>query len=312
MTRAILAVLLLLSFLGQALADGGLADQIDDTFTKAKTWLSQENLNITGSSSGRDDGAAFRQEVILFAGEAVGNPNAVSPAQREQGAKRAAEVMAQRSVAEYLNGFALVGDTLVKDGMLEYDSVRSAVNGVVKGVQVVCKDYSPEKDSAIVIVKLGMHGPQGFGSAIYEKMFKDPELKKSLTEVDGKQARKYKHKVEPLDEKYDGLIIDASEQNFKPALFNRIFSSKNELLYDPSKVSPKVLVEQGCGEYTNTVEKARASLDARGIKNPLIVKAVGTVSAADLQVSDQDAVTIFSANQKGSFLEGAKVAFVLK
>jgi hypothetical protein len=312
MTRAILAALLLLCFLGQALADDGLADQIDDTFTKAKSWLSKENLTLTGSSSGRDDAAAFRQEVILFAGEAVGNPNAISPAQREQGAKRAAEVMAQRAVAEYLNGFALVGDTLVKDGILEYDSVRSAVSGVVKGVQVVCKDYSKEKDSAIVIVKLGMHGPEGFGSAIYQRMLKDPELKKSLTEVDGKQAPKFKHKVEPLDEKYDGLIIDASEQSFKPALFNRIFSSKNELLYDPSRVSQKVLVEQGCGEYTNSVEKARAALGARGIKNPLIVKATGTVSAADLQVSDQDAVNIFSANQKMSFLEGAKVAFVLK
>jgi hypothetical protein len=312
MTRAILAALLLLCFQGLALADGGLADQIDETFTKARTWLSKENLSLTGDASGRDDGAAFRQEVILFAGEAVGNPSAVSPAQREQGAKRAAEVMAQRAVAEYLNGFALVGDTLVKDGMLQYDSVRSAVSGVVKGVQVVCKDYSKENDSAVVIVKLGMHGPQGFGSAIYQKMFKDPELKKSLTEVDGKQAPKYKHKVEPQDEKYDGLIIDASEQNFKPALFNRIFSSKKELLYDPSRVSQKVLVEQGCGEYTNTVEKAKAALVSRGIKNPLIVKATGTVSAADLQVSDQDAVTIFSANQKASFLEGAKVAFVLK
>ena len=73
-----------------------------------------------------------------------------------------------------------------------------------------------------------------------------------------------------------------------------------------------MLVEQGCGEYTNSVEKAKAALDTRGIKNPLVVKATGTVSSADLQVSDDDAVTIFSANQTDNFLAEAKVAFVLK
>ncbi len=312
MKKLLVAVLLTAGLAGNGHAADENSIQIDETFTKAKTWLSQQNLTLTGSPSGRDDNAAFQQEAIIFFGESVGNPDARTPAQREQGAKRAAVVVAQRAVAEYLNGFALVGDTLVKDGMLQYDTVRSAVAGIVKGVQVVVQDYSKEKDTAIAIVKLGMHGPKGFASAIYEKMFKDPDLKKTLTEVDGKQALKYKHSVEPLEEKYDGLIIDATEQNFKPALINRIFSTKKELLYDPSKVSQKVLVEQGCGEYTNSVDKARAALGSRGVKNPLVVKAVGTVSAADLQVSDEDAVTIFSANQKGNFLAGAKVAFVLK
>jgi hypothetical protein len=286
--------------------------QIDDTFTKAKTWLSQQNLSLTGGPGGRDDSAAFAQETILFFGEAVGNPAHATPAQREMMAKRAAVVVAQRALAEYLEGFAIVGDTLVKDGMAQYDVIRSSVAAFVKGAQVVVQDYSKDKDTAIAILKLGMHGPKGFASAIYEKMYKDPTLKKSMTELDGKPAPAYKHKVEPVAEKYDGLIVDASEQNFKPALINRIFSTKNELLYDPSKVSQKVLVEQGCGEYTNTVDKAKAALETRGIKNPLIVKAVGTASAADLQVSDEDAVSIFSANQKANFFAGAKVAFVLK
>jgi hypothetical protein len=312
MKKLLLMGLLVAGLAGQVHADDALSGQIDDTFTHAKSWLSQQNLTLTGGPSGRDDSAAFAQEAILFYGEGVGNPDARTPAQREQGAKRAAEVVAQRAVAEYVKGFAIVGDTLVQEGMQRYDSVRSAVNGVVKGVQIVCKDYSQEKDTAIAIVKLGLHGPKGFGSVLYEKMFKDPELKRSLTEVDGKQAPKYKHKVQALDERYDGLIVDATDQDFKPALINRIFSSNKELLYDPSKVSQKVLVEQGCGEYTNSVEKAKAALESRGIKNPLIVKATGTVSASDLQVSDEDAVTIFSANQKGNFLAGAKVAFVLK
>lgn len=312
MRKLLLGALLVAGMVGAAYADD-MSVQIDDTFTKAKTWLSQQNLTLTGSPSGRDDNAAFSQETILFYGEAVASSNpSLSPAQREMGAKRAAVVVAQRAVAEYLNGFALVGDTLVKDGVLESDIIRSAVAGTVRGAQVVVQEYSKEKEIAVALVKVGMHGPKGFASGIYEKMFKDPELKSSLTELDGKPAPKFKHKVEAVPENYDGLIIDATEQNFRPALINRVFTAKNELLYDPSKVSQKVLVEQGCGEYTNSVEKAKAALESRGTKNPLIVKAAGTVSASDLQVSDEDAVTIFSANQKGNFLAGAKVAFVLK
>lgn len=314
MQRIMTAALLLLLLAGAAWGDEQSANQIDDTFTKAKTWLGTQKLSLTGGGAARDDNAAFGQEVILFYGEAVGNPDAKSPAQREMGAKRAAVVVAQRSLAEYLAGFSLIGDTLVKDGMLQSDSIRSGVQAVVTGAQVVIQEYSKDKDTAIAIIKLGLHGPKGFASNVYEKLLKDAEAKKAITEVEGKPAAPFEPKVEPKPEPvaYDGLIIDASDQNFRAALINRIFTPKNELLYDPSKVSQKVLVEQGCGEYVNSVEKGKAALEARGVKNPLVVKAVGTVSAADLRVSDDDAVTIFSASQKSDFLAGAKVAFVLK
>lgn len=290
--------------------EGGV--QLDETFQKVNTWLSQQNLSLTGGPSARDDNTAFSQETILFYGEGLAGPQHTQPSQRELMAKRAAVVTAQRSLAEYLQGFAIVGDTLVKDGIAQYDIIRSSVAGYVKGSQVVIQEYSKDKDMAVAIIKLGMHGPKGFASTMYDKMLKDPELKKTLTELDGKPAPPYKHKAETLPEKYDGLIIDASAQNFRPALINRIFTPKGELLYDPSKISQKVLVEQGCGEYTNSVDKARAALEKRGVTNPIIVTAESAVGSSDLQVTDDDAVKIYSANKKGNFMSSAKVAFVLK
>lgn len=290
--------------------------QLDASFKAATDWLNKNNLSLTGSAGGRDDTAAFSQGMILFYGEGYGNPAHTNISQRAGMAKRAAVVVAQRSLAEYINGFAIVGDTLVKDGALQNEVIRSAVAGFIKGVQVVFQDYSPEKDTAIAIIKVGMHGPNGFGTSLYKKMFMtedkmDPQFVKAIQEVDGKPAPGFKAEVVPV-ETYDGLIIDATEQNFRPALINRIFTSKGELLYDPSKISQKVLVEQGCGEYTNSVNKAKAALDLRGVKNPLIIKAIGIITASDLQVSDDDAVKIFSANHKNGFFASAKVAFVLK
>lgn len=306
MKTIIATILLTLTIATAASAD---TVQLEATFTKTQKWLDEKNLSLTGGASGgRDDLAAFSQEAVLFYGEGVGNPDHKTAAQREMMAKRAAVVTAQRALLEYLEGFTMVGTTLVKDGMAMDDLIVSVVGGFAKGSQVVFQEYNKETDIALAIVKLGMRGPKGFASSLYEKMFSDPKLKEVL------KTDKEPFKAEPvkLVEAFDGLIIDATEQNFRPALINRIFATKGDVLYDPAKISQKVLVEQGCGEYTNSVDKAKAALATRGVKNALVIKASGTTSAADLQVTDNDAVMIYSANQKGSFMAAAKVAFVLK
>jgi len=300
--------LVLAAFLAMGVAAQADPVQIDDAFEKVQKYLDKENLSLTGGPGGRDDIAAFSQEAILFYGEGIGNPRHTNQAQRESMAKRAAVVSAQRALAEYLEGFAIVSDTVVNEGVLVKDVIRSATSAFVKGAQVVVQEYDRDRDMAVAVIKLGMHGPKGYASMIYQRMAKDPEFRKAVA-TDGEP---FKIKPVKLDEKYDGLIIDATGQDFRPALINRIFTEKGEVIYDPAKVSQKVLVEQGCGEYTNSIDKAKAALAVRGVRNPLVVKASTAVNYCDLQVNDEDAATIFSANQKGSFFAAAKVAFVLK
>lgn len=304
MKRFAILILMLLGLAGVAFAQQeAVPSQADSRFQDANQWLNQNNLSITTSPE-----QAFISDYILVMEEGLPSPNAKSPAQKRLTAERAATALAYRKLAEILEGVAVVGDTLVKDASLQYDVVRTAVEGFVKGAKVVYKDYNPQEEVAIVFVKIGMTGPQSFAKVMYEKMLGDPSIKQAM--VEPKPA--YRIKPVAIEERYDGLVIDATEQSFRPALINRIFTPKGEVLYDPSKISQKVLVEQGCGEYTNSVDKAKAALETRGVKNPLIVKASGTVSPSDLQVTDEDAVRIFSANQKANFLAGAKVAFVLK
>ncbi len=299
-----IALLIVLALAGVAFAQQDtVPSQADLRFQSANQWLNQNNLSITTSPE-----QAFISDYILVMAEGLPSPNAKSPAQKRLTAERAATALAYRQLAEILEGVAVVGDTLVRDASLQYDVVRTAVEGFVKGAKIVYKEYNPQEEVAVVFVKIGMTGPQSFARVMYEKMFGDPSVKQAI--VEPKPA--YRTKPVAIEERYDGLIIDATEQGFRPALINRIFTPKGEVLYDPSKISQKVLVEQGCGEYTNSVDKAKAALETRGVRNPLIVKASGTVSPSDLQVADDDAVKIFSANQKANFLAGAKVAFVLK
>ena len=303
MKKILLLILVILSLSSLVFAQQDMQAQLDQRFQSANEWLNKNNLTITSTPE-----QAFINDYILVAAEGLPKPDSRSPGQRRLTAERAATVLAYRQLAEFLEGIAVVGDTLVKDAELQYDVVRTAVAGVVKGAQVVYKEYNDKEETALVIVKLGMTGPRSFSSIIYEKIMGDPKIKRDLI----KPEPEFKTKPVKLETNYDGLIIDATEQNFRPALINRIFTPQGEVIYDPSKVSQKVLVEQGCGEYTNSIDKAKAALEKRGVKNPLVVKAVGTVSPSDLQVSEEDAVKIFSANQKSGFLAGAKVAFVLQ
>jgi len=276
---------------------------IDEKFETANKWLIENNLTITKTP---DD--AFIYDYVMVFGEGVPSANAKSDVQKRLTAERAATIVAYRNLAEILDGFAVVGQSLVKDAGIQYDVVRAAVTGFIKGAQVVFKEYNEKKEVALVIVKVGRSGPAGFGSLLYEKILGNPNVKKGM--IDEKQP--YQPKPVIVEIPHDGLIIDATDQNFRPALINRILNPKGEVIYDPSKISQKVLVEKACGEYTKSVEKAKEVLKQRGVKNSLVVKAIGTPTPSDLNVSEDDALKIYSANQKTGFFSEAKVAFVLK
>ncbi len=286
---------------GNALAQSN-ADPVGERFAKANQWLHQENISITKTTT-----QAFRDGYIVIEGEGLPSANAATLGQRRLTAQRAAEVVAYRNLAQFLNGVAVVGDSTTQDMQIRYDTVRTAVNGFIKGAQVIYKDYNDRERSAMVLVKVGMTGPESFGDMMYKRLLGNPQAAHDLTS----SAPPVSPGLVPI-EPYDGMIVDATGESFRPALINRIFTLKGEVLYDPSRVEQKILVEKGCGEYTNSIEKARDALRQRGVRNPMVVKAAGVAGPTDLQVSEEDAVKIFSANQKTNFLAGARIAFVLK
>jgi len=299
--RTMLAAVAMLSV--SSLAFG---DEVDSRFQKARRYLDENHLTITTTVA-----QGFTQDAILVVGEGVGKKGTTG-GQKRLTATTAAKVVAQRRLVEMLEGVAVVSETTVKDSELASDVIKTAVVGFVKGAQVVLQDWNEADETALVIIKVGMNGPKSFGALLYDKILSEPKIRKELDKPAYIPPADVSPPAPMAIGPYDGLIIDATSYSFRPALINRIFNPKGEVLYDPAKISQKVLVEQGCGEYTNSVDKARAALGKRGVKNPLVIKAAGTVSPSDLQVSDDTAVLIFSANQASGFMADARVAFVLK
>lgn len=298
--KILVAAAVLLGFASMAFAD-----EVDHRFRQARRYLKENHLTITTTVE-----QAYTQDCILVVGEGLPKKGTFG-AQKRLTAIRAAEVAAQRSLAEMLRGVAVVSETTVQESELASDVIKTAVTGFIKGMVPVVKDWNPQEETALVILKVGVNGPRSFASVMYEKILTEPKIRQELD----KPAYVPPTAAVPAPDAsaaYDGLIIDATDYSFRPALINRIFNPKGEVLYDPAKISQKVLVEQGCGEYTNSVDKARAALGKRGVKNPLIVRAAGTVSPSDLQVADGTAAQIFAANQSSGFMADARVAFVLK
>ena len=259
------------------------------------------------SSSGpqeiRNSDDAFKAGHLIVSGMGVGGDDVTHAGQRKLMALRAAQVLAYRELLEVIKGLSLAGETSVRNGMSD-DTVRTGVEGLVRGAQTIYKHYDPSEDLATVSVRLPLKGRDGLTGTVLP----------ALTMPPPPGSVPYAPPSTPSESAppADGLIVDVSAHRFRPAFINRILSVRGEILYDPSKVAQAIFVERGSGEYTTDVGKARALLSERGSRNPMTVEAAGVERMTNVQVSPADAAAIFAANQHASFLEAARVVFVVK
>ncbi|MEK6531770.1 MAG: hypothetical protein AABZ23_04665 [Deltaproteobacteria bacterium] len=254
----------------------------------------------------RDARQAFISGAIVVKGEgAAPSDKALSTAQKRIMALRAAKVIALREVAEILDGVTVSGETTVVNAAAESDTVRVAVQGIVKGAQVVKEVYEPLSEMGTVYLSVPLSGPDGVMAQLLPQVMQSVPLPQMPAYAPPPIA------ADSMDG-YDGLIIEVIDRGFRPALINRVLAKNGEVVYDPTKVAQDILVERGAAEYTNNLGKAKALLSERGSKNPVVATVQAIVKSTDVEISPADATKIFISNQRRNFLEGAKVVFVLQ
>ncbi|MEK6790471.1 MAG: hypothetical protein AABY45_02085 [Deltaproteobacteria bacterium] len=251
----------------------------------------------------RDTKQALMAGKLVVKGEATADQT-LPVGQRKLMAIRGAKVIALREIAEVIDGVVVSGESTVANMSTQSDIVRSSVQGLVKGAQIVKEDYDQLSGIATVWVAVSMKGVDGLLPSLL------PQAIQSMPAAPQYQPAPEQVRVAPAN--HDGLILDVRDQPFRPALINRVLSQNGDVVYDPAKVAQNILVERGAAEYTNDVGKAKAMLSERGSANPAIIKASGVVKSTDVQVNKDDATAIYTSNQANNFLEGAKVVFVLK
>ncbi len=217
-------------------------------------------------------------------------------------ALRAAQVDAFRNLLETVQGVQIDSQTTVKDFAVESDVIQTAVSGMVKGAQIVKKEYLSD-GTVEVTVRMPL---SGVARAVLPKAIAD----------DKKQDREHKplpfsKRYAPKDEAYTGLVIDGRGLQARPAMSPKIFDENGSEVYGTLIVNKTYAMQQGICGYARDLTAAQSN--ARVTNSPLTVKAVRAQGAgmSEFVISNDDAKLIRSAKQNLAFLQKCRVMVVL-
>jgi hypothetical protein len=232
---------------------------------------------------------------------------------------RAAQLDAFRNLLEATKGVRIDSTTMVRDSMVESDLIRSQVSGMVKGAQVVKKEYLSD---GTVEVTVAMSLRAGFAQLILPQDIKQvPEIRTippalptppvggqpggaSVPPLPGPTTPTYVPTI------YTGLVVDARGLNARPAMSPKIFDENAQEVYGSAYVSREFAVQQGMAGYAKDLTAAQTN--PRVTNEPLMVKGLKTEGPGQCSfvISNADAAKIRSASENLSFLKKCRVMIV--
>ena len=199
--------------------------------------------------------------------------------------EKAAEVDAQRKLLEQILQINVDGNKILKNTLNTSKQIEGVVKNAVRCSAKYFKDGSAEVVLAAPIdgvvsksAVLGKIGPSG------------------MTVVESHVS---------------GLIIDASDLDFKPALAPKLLAPDGRELYSPTMVSIAYVRQYGVAGYRSSLDKARS--DKRTGNNPIIVHA-GSIAenSSSLVLAAKDANKIAQLNNMAGPLCQGRVLIITK
>lgn len=218
-------------------------------------------------------------------------------------ALRAAQVDAYRNLLETVQGVQIDSRTTIKDFVVESDTINTAVEGMVKGAQIVKKEYLSD-GTVEVTVRMPL---SGVAKAILPQAIDDDKKK----DMKDHKPVPFSKKPAPKNEVYTGLVVDGRGLSGRPAMSPKIFDENGAEVYGTLIVKKDYAVQQGICGYTRDLAAAQGNV--RVTNNPLTVKAIRAQGAgmSEFIITNDDAGKIRSAKDNLTFLEKCRVMIVL-
>jgi len=220
-------------------------------------------------------------------------------------AKISAKVIAQRNLLEVVKGVRIDSEVTVADGMITSDIIKSRVEGVIRGGQIVSNVYDGEKQYATATIRLQMgkdllgallSDPQKLAwnekierfwnsfslipsaqAAVYSPTERET-VEKVLSDLrergDGKGAAYLETVLKEMDtNRYTGILIDVSSiPDFKKAMIVRLVDEGGAEIYPGGAVDKETLMKRNTSVgYKFGYDDARQ--DKRVFDKPLEFKA---------------------------------------
>jgi len=255
-------------------------------------------------------------------------------------ARRVAEVTAQRALLETIKGVRIDSVTTVENSMLTEDVIKTRVNGIIKGAQVVDEQVNWEGNAPVVTVKMqicmigGLQGCKGTSLVNALDLEKKPEPKfvplKVLISVSPPQAPEVKPVVDtppppvvapPRSYPFDstkpatGVIFTLDGRYFEKSLLPVVVTYSAQdgpvTVYSAKVVKPSVIRTYGAVRYAETVDNALVIPQVGG--NVLVIQATEITRENMIVIKAQDAVKIKETLAHGNdYLGDAKVVISVR
>ena len=235
--------------------------------------------------------------VVTAKGIGIPPKNPASALQAKEMARTAAWAVALRNLLEVVKGVRIDSTTTVSNFVTTNDEVRTRVEGMVKGAQLVKEQEMPD-GSFETTVEMKLTGD-----------FSGVVLPKPSPRAD--PLSQYNKPGLSVPRSYSGLVVDARGTGAQTALAPRILNEQGDEAYSVAYVEQRSVAEQGIAIYVADLPSAQAN--PRVTNTPLLVKALRATgnNRTDLVVSDADVQTIHGIPEHFKFLKQAKVLVIL-
>lgn len=244
----------------------------------------------------------WNKSVIKVTGSGV-PPEKGTLAQKRTMAIRAARIDAYRQLLEAVNGIHVSSETVVKDFVTESDTIKTKVEGLLKGFEQVGEPRYMSDGSVEIDVQVRLFGKESLASVLMPE-----EIKKIKNDTIPDT------KIEPKEvaEEYTGVIIDCKGVDVEPAMSPALYDSDGSQVYVGNlPIDPDYVINDGIVAYSKSMDEAKKN--SRVGKNPLVLKAVKSFGnfKSDIVLKNEDVKTLLGADKNKSFLKEFKVVMVL-
>lgn len=262
--------------------------------------------------------------------------------QSKYAADLSAKVVSQRNMLEVIKGVNISSDATIKDGLESSSIIKSRVEGVIRGVEIVSKEYNSQTQSSKVITKLHL------GKDLLSALLSDPTLlswneqierlwnnidiltkanattytaeeKETILKLlnDLKNNTEAKTHLETIlssignNSTYTGLLLDISAlESFQKALIVKLVDEEGKEIYPADFVSKDILTKKNTSVgYMFGFDDARKN--KRVFDKPIEMKVTSTYKNkhSDIVLNKKQIAQLNSLDKE--VLSNAKIILVL-
>lgn len=246
------------------------------------------------------------------------------PAQQYSTARRAAEVVAYRAIAEMIGTMQLDSETTVSKNETLRDQIYTRVSQRLnlQRVRIISEtsmtDFvgnDPAKKGQVeIVMQIPLTGPSGVYNDVMPVLLPEAQKRDRTAPVYTPPAPATPPPAPAAPAPapapvYDGLIVRVPN-TFQPAPLPRIVTDSGAIVYSPKDVRLEVLNTRGAAQYTNNEQKAREVLEDMGASSILLLRG-STLTGIDAVLRNDDAQKVYDSNKKNSFMNKARVVFLI-